>query len=306
MPLFSVIVPAYNATATLRETLDGMLAQDFDDWECVVVDDGSTDDTAALVQEYVERDSRFELIQQQNTGTAGAYRTGIAASAADLLIICAADDYLLPRHLWAMNEFVLQNSDYDIYSCNGEYLYHESQMRRKVYSSPEWQKPRSLSFEQVIQECFFSVGAVFRRRIYEGVGGHRLGVYVDDYDFWLRAMARGARHLYTPAVLSVHRVSDFQQSANLVRVFESNVEVYRHLLQAEDLLPEHRALLESVVARDRNVVEEQTLERQSRDLHRRIENLVGPRFTDVTLRILHTVSWMTIPLRRALARRRSR
>ncbi|HZL05326.1 MAG TPA: glycosyltransferase, partial [Coriobacteriia bacterium] len=92
MPRFSVIVPAYNATATVRETLDALEAQEFRDWECVVVDDGSTDDTATIISEYAERDSRFKLVQQANTGTAGAYRTGVEQARADLIVICAADD----------------------------------------------------------------------------------------------------------------------------------------------------------------------------------------------------------------------
>ena len=81
-----------------------------------------------------------------------------------------------------------------------------------MYAGEEWQVARSLSLEQVVEECFFSVGVAFRRRVLDVAGGHRTGVYVDDYDLWLRAMARGARHLYTPQVLALHRVSSFQQS----------------------------------------------------------------------------------------------
>ncbi len=72
-PRFSVVVPAYQAAPTLGATLDAIMAQAFRDWECVVVDDGSTDDTLAIATAYAERDARFRVVHQSNPGTAGAY-----------------------------------------------------------------------------------------------------------------------------------------------------------------------------------------------------------------------------------------
>jgi glycosyltransferase involved in cell wall biosynthesis len=243
-----------------------------------VVDDGSTDETPSIVQSYVDRDPRFNLIRQQNAGTAGAYRSGINAVSSELLVICAADDLLLPEHLQVMDEFVRMRPGYEIYSCNGEFLYQQSGARRPVYWSRQWLHERSLSFEQVVEECFYSVGALFRREVYEATGGHRLGVYVDDYDFWLGAMARGARHRYTPRILSVHRVSDFQQSANLERSLESRIEVYQHLLSSESLSEDQRALVQASLVRGRSLVRDWPvlagLEHQSRRLRSSVERTV--------------------------------
>jgi len=310
MPRFSVVVPAYNAGATLPETLDAMLAQEYFDWECLVVDDGSTDGTAVIVEAYSARDSRFKLIRQENRGTAGAYRTGMTAALADLLVICAADDFLLPAHLKTMDEFIRANPDFDIYSSNGQYLYQESGSRTTVYARREWSRERSLAFEEVVARCFFSVGVVFRRRVYESTGGHRLGVYADDYDLWLRAMVRGARHRYTPRILSVHRVSDFQQTANLVKVFAANIEVYQYLLAEYSLKPSQRVAVEKSIALNRrlmtDIVAEERLERQSRDLRRTVERLVGARCTEPVMRAIHMISWITRPIRRMLLRQRVR
>lgn len=305
MPRFSVVVPAYNASATLSETLDAMLAQELSDWECVVVDDGSTDETAVIADDYRKRDKRFRLIRQENKGTAGAYKTGLAVAAADLLVICSADDLLLPGHLCAMDAFIRENPQNEIYSSNGEYLYHES-VRRTVYTKPEWRQERSLSFEQVVAECFFSVGVVFRRRVLEMTGGHRLGVYGEDYDLWLRAMVRGARHRYTPQVLSVHRVSSFQLSANLVRVLESNIEVYEHLLADSSAPPAHQAAIEESIVRNRALIEDlpvvQALDRQARSLRLRVERVVGARHIESAMRAIRAVSWVAKPFRRIVAK----
>jgi glycosyltransferase involved in cell wall biosynthesis len=253
-PRFSVVVPAYNASATLDDTLAAMVSQEYEDWECIVVDDGSTDDTAEVARSYVARDTRFRLIQQENMGCPGAYRTGMAAAAASLLVICASDDFLLPCHLKVMDALEKLHPDYEIYSSNGDYLHDDTGVRTTVYTQEEWSRELSLSFEQVIELCFYSVGTVIRREAYDRAGGHRLGVYVDDYDLWLRAMARGARHFYIPRVLSVHRVSGFQQSANLARSFASNVEVYEHLLATEDLTPSARAAVADSIRRNRKLI----------------------------------------------------
>jgi len=307
VPRFSVVVPAYNAAATLPETLDAILAQEVGDWECVVVDDGSTDSTASIVESYCERDSRFRLVTQANTGTAGAYRTAVAAAVSDLLVICASDDLLLPAHLRVMDDLIRRNPECGIYSCNGQYLYDETGRRVKVYVASEWRRERSLSFEDVVRDCFFSVGAVFRRSVYAVTGGHRAGVYVDDYDLWLTAMARGVRHRYTPEVLAVHRVSGFQQSANLAKLRASHIEVFRHLLTQETLTPPQRALIGARVAR----LEEDAsfdlvapvLEGQSRRLRERAERLFGPNGADHVMDAIHRVAWVVRPLRRLLARR---
>lgn len=310
MPRFSVVVPAYNASATLSETLDAVLAQEFSEWECVVVDDGSTDTTPNIAQGYCDRDSRFRLVRQENTGTAGAYRCGILTASSDLLVICSADDLLLPAHLRVMDELIRANPDYDIFSCNGDYLLQESGERRAVNTAPEWLVQRSLSLEQVIEKCFFGVGAVFRMRVFELTGGHRLNVYVEDYDFWLRAMARGATHLYTPQRLAVHRVSDFQLSADVERSYRSNIEVYEYLLCHESLQQSQRKLIEESIDRNRRMISDlytqPTLERQAQQLRRIVTRLVGERRSGPVISAIHKVSWITRPARSVAARLRGR
>lgn len=316
-PRFSVVVPAYNASATLDETLASIAAQTYADWECVVVDDGSADDTAAIALTRSAQDARFRLVQQENKGTAGAYRTGVAAACADLIVICSADDLLLPAHLEAMDRLISAHPECGIFSSNGEYLDDATGARRIAYSDEEWRVERSLDLEQVIRQCFFSVGAVFRREVYEITGGHRPGVYVDDYDLWLRAMASGVKHRYTPEVLSVHRVSDFQQSADVRRVWRADVSVYEHLRDEYALSASALATIDETIA-DRmgwidnypEMLERQAvelaLEQQATALRSRVERLVGPAHAGGVLRVIHAVSWVTRPLRKLLARRSAR
>lgn len=71
-PFFSIIVPVYNVAPYLRECLDSVLAQTFTDWECLCVDDGSTDESGAILDEYAQKDSRFRIFHQPNAGVSAA------------------------------------------------------------------------------------------------------------------------------------------------------------------------------------------------------------------------------------------
>lgn len=98
MPTASIVVPAYNASRTLPETLRSLLCQTHRDFEIIVVDDGSTDETALVAGQFAS-DPRLRIIRQTNRGLAGARNSGIAAARADYIGFCDADDLWMPHKL---------------------------------------------------------------------------------------------------------------------------------------------------------------------------------------------------------------
>lgn len=98
-PLISVVVPAYNAAATLAETLDSVLAQTYQNIEVLVVDDGSTDATAAIALAYAQRDARVRLLEKANGGVASARNLGLAAARGEYVAPVDADDLWHPTKL---------------------------------------------------------------------------------------------------------------------------------------------------------------------------------------------------------------
>ncbi len=99
MSYASIVVPAFNAAATLPETLDSLSAQSFGDFEIIVVDDGSTDGTAAVAEAHAKGDRRVRIVQQNNRGLAGARNTGIAHARGALIGFCDSDDRWMPDKL---------------------------------------------------------------------------------------------------------------------------------------------------------------------------------------------------------------
>ena len=98
-PEISVLLPAYNAAATLPAALDSLLAQTFGDFEIVVVDDGSIDETGAILHTYAARDARVRSIRQAHAGVVGAAQAGLLACRGALVARMDADDLAVPERL---------------------------------------------------------------------------------------------------------------------------------------------------------------------------------------------------------------
>lgn len=92
--MISVVVPVYNVQDYLQECLDSLIAQTYKDFEVILVNDGSTDSSPAMCEEYAARDTRFRVLHQENKGLSGARNTGIEAAQGEYLFFLDSDDYL--------------------------------------------------------------------------------------------------------------------------------------------------------------------------------------------------------------------
>ena len=93
----SVIVPAFNVEKYLGRALDSLLAQTYQNWEAIIVDDGSTDETSYIAKQYCQRDSRFRFVQQENQGQAIARNNALGIACGDYVMYLDPDDMLHPQ-----------------------------------------------------------------------------------------------------------------------------------------------------------------------------------------------------------------
>jgi glycosyltransferase involved in cell wall biosynthesis len=116
--LISIIVPIYNTGSKLRECVNSILAQTFTNWEAILVDDGSTDNTVEIVDEYAKKDSRFIAIHKQNQGTLLARKTGLESSKGEFIANIDHDDKYNPQFLEKMYAKIIEmNSDFVWCKC---------------------------------------------------------------------------------------------------------------------------------------------------------------------------------------------
>uniref|UniRef100_UPI00404959C5 glycosyltransferase family 2 protein n=1 Tax=Gelidibacter sp. TaxID=2018083 RepID=UPI00404959C5 len=121
LPLVSIIIPTFNRAHLIGETLDSVLAQTYVNWECIVVDDGSTDGTSDLMAEYVKKDNRLKYVRRPDTyisGGNGARNYGFELSKGDYIQWFDSDDLMLPDKL-KHKLTLFENNNYDFVVCKG-------------------------------------------------------------------------------------------------------------------------------------------------------------------------------------------
>lgn len=231
-PAVSVLIAAYNAEATLADALDSLLAQSRADWEAVVADDGSTDSTAAIAAEYAARDPRISVVSKINGGTASARNAAARVASAPLLALLDSDDQYTPGFLDRVGEFVDQHPGFDIYSVDAFLLGGCGHLE------PDTLHPDSLIRSFVADDLLVTnrirVYGVFRRSVFDLLGGFDEDprCAMEDYDFWLRALLAGARHIHLPERLAVYRQSATTKTADALAGSESNVYMFRKLIRS--------------------------------------------------------------------------
>ena len=98
-PLISVVIPAYNAEQFLDETLESVLSQTYENWECIIVNDGSTDNTESIAKKWCEKDARFCYFYKENSGVSDTRNLGIKEARGEYIAFLDADDLYMPNFL---------------------------------------------------------------------------------------------------------------------------------------------------------------------------------------------------------------
>lgn len=249
-PRFSVTIPAYNAAGTLAETVTSVTAQTFADWEIVIVDDGSTDDTRAIAERLAAADPRIRVVSQENRGSGGAYNTAVRNARADLLVMLSADDLLLPQHLDEVSEVIESHPEASVFTCDGFYEYGDG-ARELSTLHERWADPDECQLADLLVACFFNIGAVYRREVFDAIGGFQENIYAEDYLFFLLALARGFRHRRVPLRLSVHRRSSAQKSAAHVKMRRADIAAIQTVIATGLLDDRERAVARRSIRRHR-------------------------------------------------------
>ena len=143
MPRISVIIPIYNVEAFLPRCLDSLLAQSFTDWEAICVDDGSTDGTPRILDDYAARDARFRVIHKANAGVSAARNTALPLLQGDYTLIMDSDDFLHPQLMEICLHFA-ERDDSDLVAFTYSRAYRNALLCLHVLHAPD---PRSLRFK---------------------------------------------------------------------------------------------------------------------------------------------------------------
>jgi len=196
-PEVSVIIPTYDRGWIIEEALDSVIAQDFKDFELIVVDDGSTDNTRDILKSCPHE---IKVIHQQNLGVSAARNQGIASASGKLIAFLDSDDLWLPNKLTTQVKFFSANPDALI--CQTEEMWVRNGVR--VNPKERHKKPSGMIFEPSLALCLISPSAVMMKcSLFDEVGlfDEELPA-CEDYDLWLRVSCRYPVYLIdTPLIV---------------------------------------------------------------------------------------------------------
>ena len=187
----SVIIPAYNADGFLDASLASVAAQSHPADEVVVVDDASTDRSAAVVERWAGHLPLLLVPKQVNEGLGAARRDGIAASSGDLLALLDADDYLLPDHLEVMLRCHERHGG--IVAASGYRWVPEQRMATTPWNVLAPVPGFAKQHEEILRRNFLFSNVVMERTSYDRSGGFRALRSDEDWDLWIRMIRDGSR-----------------------------------------------------------------------------------------------------------------
>jgi len=215
-PIFSVIIPAYNAEHFVCEALDSVASQTISDYEIIVVDDGSTDGTSRKISSWAKEHPlvKLRLVQQANKGMGGARNAGIQEACGIYVAFLDSDDVWLEKKLEFVADHIKKVPGVDVV-CHDEWLQVDKAGKKRLVCGPH-ATYRDLLFKG---NCFFLSATVARRKKVLEIGGFSEDIRrihgVEDYDLWLRLAKADCSIEYLHEVLGVYRVYGQGITANI-------------------------------------------------------------------------------------------
>ena len=245
-PVVSVIVPCYNQANYLGEALGSVLAQSFESWECIVVNDGSIDDTEVVAEKFAQTDHRITYLYRENSGLCNARNAGIQIARGEYILPLDADDYIAEDYLKKAIEVFVENKRTALVYC----LAHKFGAENYPWEMPEF------NYDLLLKGNMIFCSAIFRKTDFINAGMYdpaMIGGF-EDWELWIRLLSDNAIVTRLPATYFFYRVKE--SSMNRMpskkveelkyRIFLKHIEKYRSRFLSPISLLEEIDLLKTI------------------------------------------------------------
>ena len=189
-PLISVVIPAYNAEQFLDETLESVLSQTYENWECIIVNDGSTDNTESIAKKWCEKDARFRYFYKENSGASDTRNFGIKEARGEYIAFLDADDLYMPNFLEVCIENLVEK-DVDLvapkmlefWDVQNEVIEDEDK-KDYLYSGKE-------GIALFLHSNRLTMALLCKKSVMDEVGGFTWHKKAEDLHCWLKVLFAG-------------------------------------------------------------------------------------------------------------------
>ena len=231
--LVSVVIPIYNVEKYLRKCLDSIVSQSYNNFEVIMVNDGSTDDSATIAKEYDIKYENFRLINQENLGLGGARNTGIANSHGEFILLPDSDDWLHKDYVRKLVETAVITGA-DVVECNSTQVWENGDTRNRSYNNNESRTIDDGSKEQYLETVSYVVwNKIFRRDI---IGETRFPEHMSKQDYaWTPIIIARAKKIVTITDSLYYYLWRSDSATN-------SIKINYNLLKAQNILSESSEL----------------------------------------------------------------
>jgi glycosyltransferase involved in cell wall biosynthesis len=211
-PILSIIIPCYNSEATLETTLESVLIQNFQDWEAIIVNDGSTDLTEEIALKWVNQDNRFNYFSKQNEGLGKTRNYGISKAKGTYILPLDSDNQLMKDFSREAIDVFEKNNEVGVVYGDAEYFGDKNGL---------W-KVDQYDLKKILYDNYIDACAVYRKKLVEKVGGYDENMPFqgnEDWEFWLALGALDVKFHHLNKITFKYFVS----SVSMIRSFTSEM-----------------------------------------------------------------------------------
>lgn len=207
----SIIIPVFNSAHLIEKTIQSVLKQQFQEWEMVIVDDGSTDNIAEVIDPYTKQDERIKFYQQQNAGASAARNTGIKNSTYEWLLFLDADDWIREDYFEKMVPLLENDPAIDVIHCGWARINKSGTIIKENFGGEQ-----NDMFPSLAHYCPFAIhSCVVRKNIVENVGGFGTSFKTcGDWDLWQRVARTGAKFRMVKETMAFYQTTSNSLSSD--------------------------------------------------------------------------------------------
>lgn len=212
MKKVSIIIPCFNHAEFLAETLNSVLSQTYKNWECIVVNDGSTDNTEEIVSNYCRKDERIKYVSQRNMGVSAARNRGIQESDGYFILPLDGDDIIDSTYIEKAACYFEENPQTTLVYCKADFFGAEN----GPWNLPEY------DYESFIwSNCIFS-SAIYKRTDYNSTHGYNTNMVkgLEDWDFLLSLLNKNSLVYRIDEILFHYRIKTQSRTINANKNFD--------------------------------------------------------------------------------------
>jgi glycosyltransferase involved in cell wall biosynthesis len=224
---FSIIIPCYNQAEWLKICVESLQNQSFENWEAIIVNDGSTDNTGQVADNFAENDKRIKVIHQENQGLSAARNTGVKNAVGNWLNFHDSDDYLLPGCLDLVNKQILSNKDFELFQVGHELVDEKNNV---IHTNFLTQPCGNFLVQTNIGNPGPPLSFFIQKNTATEVGEFDTQLKsAEDWDFWIRVAKMGVQRFTIREALVAYRYTSNSMSRNPWRMYENTVEVIKKI-----------------------------------------------------------------------------